>query len=125
MPGIYLILTIPVMLSKYVSGPMVTTRITEYRVSGQSGIKDTFIQIGGQIVDQTNNSQPVGSAWVRLEDMSGDQISVFITNTDGRFTFSRLRQGTYMLRVRAEGHTEVVKNIQVPSPTGKYDVVLT
>src|SRR5205085_642315 len=42
--------TLPLILTKEISGPMVTTRIAEYRFSGQSGIAEVMIEIGGQVL---------------------------------------------------------------------------
>ncbi len=123
-PSVYLVITLPVVLEKNLAGPMVTTRITEYRASRHSDVVDTIIKIGGHILFGSN-SQPVEGAWVRLEDTAGVQVAVIITENDGRFTFSRLRHGSYTLRVRVEGHAETTRSIQVPSTTGEYDIELT
>lgn len=123
-PVVYLIVTLPVVLSGSVAGPMVTTRIAEFRAFGQTEIVDTSIQISGQILDGSND-QPLEDSWVRIEDAGGVPVATMTTGSDGRFVFSRLRRGTHTLRVRAEGHTEATQAIQVPSITGEYDVVLT
>ncbi|MBK9052308.1 MAG: hypothetical protein IPL78_15805 [Chloroflexi bacterium] len=47
-PGIHLIVTIPVLLLTEFAGPMVTTRITEYRRTGQPETADIWIQIAGR-----------------------------------------------------------------------------
>jgi uncharacterized protein DUF4255/carboxypeptidase family protein len=49
-PAIYLVVTLPVALFVEIAGPMVTTRITEYRISGQPGTAEIWIQIGGQVL---------------------------------------------------------------------------
>lgn len=46
-PAIYLIVTLPVALFVEIAGPMVTTRITEYRISGRPETAEVWIQIGG------------------------------------------------------------------------------
>lgn len=125
-PGVYLIVTLPVVLETRMAGPMVTTRITEYRAFGRTGVVDTFVQISGRVLRGTGGElEPVGGAWVRLEDSGGVQVAVTTAEDDGRFTFSRLRKGSYTLRVRAEGHAEATRNIEVPSSTENYDLVLT
>jgi hypothetical protein len=63
-------------------------------------------------------------AWVRLEEQAGTPLQTTTTNADGRFRFENLRQGPYALRVRAQGFAEVRPNIEVPAPTGNYDVNL-
>jgi len=67
----------------------------------------------------------VSGAWVRLEDQAtGAFINTTSTDQNGRFRFGGLSEGNYVLRVRAQGFAERVRNIQVPSPTGEYDVRL-
>lgn len=48
-PGIYLIVTLPVILDTHIAGPMVTTRITEYRQIGKPDTAEVWIQIGGHV----------------------------------------------------------------------------
>ena len=126
-PGIYLIVTLPVVLDTQVAGPMVTTRITEYRQTGRLETVEVFIQIGGTVTDAGGN--PVGGAWVRLETPADDPLQTTYTDersaSEGRFTFLKLAAGDYQMRVRASGFTEEVRDITVPSSTGEYDVTLT
>jgi hypothetical protein len=117
-PAVYVIITLPVVLDSKVAGPIVTTRITNYRVTGSSRI-ETLIQIGGTVLSGTN---PVPSAWVRIEDNAGVLLVIATTDANGRFTFAGLAQGNYTLRVRAPGFAEATRLIQVPSPTGEYDI---
>ena len=117
-PAVYLIVTLPVVLQPKVAGPMVTTRITDYRTSGGSQV-ETWIQIGGTVLTATD---PVPGAWVRIEDSGGAPIATTTSDENGRFTFVRLRAGDYTLRVRAQGFAEKTRPIHVPSPTGDYDV---
>jgi hypothetical protein len=46
------------------------------------------------------------------------------TNDRGRFTFLNLRPGSYVLRARALGLGELTpsRTVDVPSPTGEYDL---
>jgi len=130
LPVIYLIVTLPVVLDTEIVGPMVTTRITEYRHLGRSETAETWIQIGGHVLDTTNplldgSPSSVVGAWVRLEDTGGTPLQTTETNTEGRFTFSGLKQDNYTLRVRAPGFTEKNQPIEVPSISGNYDILLT
>lgn len=118
-PAVYLIVTIPVELTEEVAGPMVTTRITEYRQAGKPETAEVWIQIGGTVFDNTN--VPVANAWVQLETTANEPLQTTETNTKGRFTFSDLRSGQYKLHARAAGKDRV-KPVEVPSPTGEYDV---
>lgn len=122
-PMVYFIATLPVILSREILGPMVTARITEYRQTGSSAISDIVIEIGGTVT--TNAGQAVANAWVRIEDTAAKPIAVTTSDENGRFIFGGLQQGAYVLRVRAAGFNETVRNVDVPSLTGNYDVQLT
>jgi hypothetical protein len=123
-PAIYLIVTLPVALPKEISGPMVTTRITEYRQSGKPETAEAWIQIGGHVLDATGpQSVPLASAWVQLETPTGEPLQTTQTNELGRFTFNKLRPGQYQLRWRAGAFPEPPPRlIEVPSPSGEYDL---
>lgn len=127
-PAIYLVVTLPVALLVEIAGPMVTTRITEYRISGQPGTAEVWIQIGGHALDTTNplpngSPSPVIGAWVELQNLAGDRLQLEQTNELGRFTFGDLRAGSYRLRAQAEGLTPVTRIVDVPSPSGEYDLL--
>ena len=124
-PGIYLVVTLPVILLREIAGPMVTTRITEYRRTGHPETAETWIQIGGHVLDATVDPPvPVPDAWVQLETTGGEPLQATETSELGRFTFERLHAGQYQLRWRATGHALPVapRTITVPSPSGEYDL---
>lgn len=122
-PAVYLIVTLPLALPTEVAGPMVTTRITEYRQTGQPGIADVWIQIGGHVLDATlDPAVALADAWVQLETTGGQRLQTARTNELGRFTFGALQQGQYRLRFRATRLGEATRDIDVPSPTGEYDL---
>jgi hypothetical protein len=118
---VYFVATLPVILHQEILGPMVTTRITEYRLQNSAGAGDVMIEIGGTVISA---SAAVPGAWVRIEDMAAKPLSVTNTDGNGRFLFGGLQQGTYVLRVRAQGFTEKTRTVDVPSATGNYDVQL-
>jgi hypothetical protein len=120
-PMAYFIVALPVLLRRTIAGPMVTTRITEYRQPTSADPAEICIQIGGIT---TAAGQPVANAWVQLEDTLTTPLQVTTTDEQGHFTFSALQQGPFVLRVRAQGHNETTKAITVPSPRGNYDVQL-
>ena len=131
-PGIYLVVTLPVVLEKEISGPIVTTRITEYRHTGRPETAEVWIQIGGHVLDEVNRLEdgspaPVVGAWVALESSlpPHELLQTTETNALGRFTFGDLHGGSFRLRVRAVGHVELSRGIEVPSPTGEYDFHFT
>lgn len=102
------------------TGPMVTTKISTYEQVPQSGAAEEWIQIGGYVTDDASSPNPIANAWVLLEETGRMEV----TDEKGRFTFSHLRRGAYRLRVRAVGFQEASWPIQVPEPSGEYNVQL-
>lgn len=123
-PVIYLIITLPVELLRDVAGPMVTTRITEYRQTGKPDTGEVIIKIGGHVLDATVDPvQPLADAWVQLETTTGVVLQTVMTNDLGRFMFERLQPGNYQLRWRAGARPEPAPRlIEVPSSSGEYDL---
>ncbi len=125
-PVVQLVVTIPVALVRELAGPMVTTKITEYRVSGVPGTAETWIQIGGHVLDTNVPAgqlpQPISGAWVLLENLAGSVLRRAETNVLGRFSFDWLRAGQYQLHTGAVGFGEQTRLVDVPSETGEYDL---
>jgi hypothetical protein len=126
-PGVYVIASLPVEMRPQVTGPMVTTRITEYRLAQETAVGDVYIQIGGVVLDSTHPlpsglPAPVAGALVRLETAAGDLLQSLNSDAAGRFSFGGLRSGTYVIRALAVGLGEVSRMTAVPSPSGEYDV---
>jgi hypothetical protein len=121
-PAVYLVATLPVALPREVSGPMVTTRITEYRLAQSGAPGDVWVQIGGTVRDGAG--QPVPGAWVGLERSGGALFDSATADAQGRFDFNWLRVGDYVLRGRATGYAEAARPISVPAPSGEYDLQL-
>jgi hypothetical protein len=125
-PAIFFVVTLPVAKRTMIAGPMVTTRITEYRHTGRPETAEVWIQIGGHVLDTTvAPATPVAHARVQLADAGGQLLQEVDSDTAGRFTFGDLRAGSYQLEARATGFNAVTRNIEVPSPTGEYDLRLT
>ena len=103
-----------------VTGPIVTTQISNFSSIDISGPSDERIQIGGRITDSTLAANPITNAWVRLD--AGGITAV--TDNDGRFIFQGVTRGAHLLRVRAVGFTDATRAIQIPEPTGNYDISL-
>lgn len=103
---------------------MVTTRISQYCITGRPETLEVRIEIGGTVLDGTVvPSAPVPGAWVQLEDAANVVLGVTTSDTSGRFTFDGLRQGNYRLRYRAGARPEPPpRAVAVPSPTGEYDL---
>lgn len=119
-PSVYLVVTLPIELLVEAAGPLVTTRVTEYRQSGRAETAEVWIQIGGRVTNASG--VPVQNAWVQLETTAGVPLRSANTNELGRFTFGDLRAGRYRLRARAVGLGERARELDVPSNSGEYDL---
>jgi hypothetical protein len=117
LPAVYLVLTVPVAFRPEVTGPLVTTKTTSFDVDAEP---ETFVQIGGVLLDQQGN--PVPGAWVRLETQLGVALAVTGSDTLGRFKFDGLRAGSYKVRARATGLGATEADMTVPSLAGGYEV---
>ena len=126
-PVIYFMATIPVILEKAPGGPMVTTRIIEYRIMGKPETAETWIEISGQ-VRTGSPPAPVPEALVHLENAAGTLLQSATTDQEGRFRFGRLLPGNYTLRAQSQG-TEASRSITVPLAEGitpkNYDVEIS
>jgi hypothetical protein len=120
-PIVYIVATLPVVLNKESLGPMVTTRVTEYRLQNSTLPSEMIIEIGGSVAAA---GVAVAGAWVRIEDLAASPLRLAVTDENGRFLFGGLQPGTYVLRVRAQGFSEVTQTVDVPSASGNYDVQL-
>jgi uncharacterized protein DUF4255/carboxypeptidase family protein len=103
------------------SGAMVTTQISSFGDPGGGGVPDELIQIGGQVIDSAVPPNSLPNAWVRLDATGATAIS----DAEGRFIFQGLTRGVHVLRARATGFKDGVRTIQVPEPSGNYNVTLT
>ena len=126
-PVVHLVVTLPVALPLEIVGPLVTTRVTEYRRGDRPGTAEVSIQIAGRVLNATGvpaggMPPPVAGAWVRLETPAGVPLQTTETNSAGRFTFLGLRADRYRLRARATGLGERTREIDVPASTGEYDL---
>jgi hypothetical protein len=122
-PAVWLVVTLPVVYGAQFAGPMVTTRIAEFRTSEHPETAEVWVQIGGHVFD-TTVTPPVAlkDAWVRLTTLTDQPLQLMQTNELGRFTFNGLREGKYRLRYQAVGLGEQIRDVEVPSPTGEYDL---
>ncbi|MBD2089950.1 DUF4255 domain-containing protein [Microcoleus sp. FACHB-1515] len=123
-PAVYAIVTLPIALLRVVAGPMVTTLITDYRYTDAAVTAERWVQIGGFVLDATVDPPvPLASAWVQLESSGGDPLQTTISDELGRFSFEQLQPGSYQLRWRSIDRAEPVPRlVQVPSPSGEYDL---
>jgi hypothetical protein len=125
-PVLYLIVTLPIALMRTITGSIVTTRITEYWQLGQTTVSDTWMQIGGVVLDslnlQNDTPTPLSNAWVQLETLTDTPLQTTATDASGRFTFSGLKGDRYRLRTRVAGLGEKVRDVDVPAPSGEYNL---
>lgn len=66
--------------------------------------------------------EALSGVWVIIETPAGERLQTTQSNDAGRFTFGDLHPGTYRLRTRALGLAAITRDIEVPSPTGEYDL---
>jgi Pvc16 N-terminal domain len=121
-PAAWLVVTLPVVYGAQFAGPMVSTRIAEFRMSEHPETAEVWIQIGGQVFDAANPPALVSGAWVRLMTPTDEPLQITQTNDLGRFTFNGLRAGNFRLRYQAPGLTEKFRDVEIPSPSGEYDL---
>ena len=89
-----------------------------------SVVGDVRLQIGGHVLDVANPLAPVpiAKAWVVIEEPAGRVLAQTTSDTNGRFIFTRLRQDTYRLRAGVAGRGTQNRLVDVPSPSGEYDL---
>ncbi len=79
--------------------------------------------ISGMVTDPQSN--PVPGVTVTLSDSQPEMMSRTRTDSAGHFTLAAPRQGTYTLKVYAEGFEDAVRSIAVTSSSrGLFDVQL-
>jgi len=126
-PVVALTVTLPIALVREAAGPMVTTMMTRYRVSGVPLSDELWMHIGGRVVDTAallpdGSPTPVAGAWVRLETLTGVLVRRAVTDEQGRFRLDQLREAQYRLRTGAVGLGEQTRLVDVPTETGEYDL---
>ena len=124
-PTIHLTATIPVELVEDLSGPMVLTRFADYRQWDVAGSEEVLIQIGGHVIHDSapGGPTPLAGVFVSLADQVTNQVlAIQRTDENGRFTFERLRQAAYRLNTRGVGLPVNTRDIDVPEPSGHYDL---
>lgn len=118
-PVIYVTATLPVALVEENAGPIVTTRITEFRPANDPSAIETAVQIGGQVRS---------AAGALIEDALVDVVDAGLrakTDENGRFSFPLVPQGSRTLRAVAVGFTPAIRVVEVPDPFNSYDFELS
>lgn len=122
-PCVYAVITVALKEAPMHAGPMVTTAIVDARVRDEALTSNTLMQFGGTVrVSAAPNAVPVTGAWVDLLTVAGVRQQLVRTDHDGRFLFVQIAAGSYQLRVSATGFGSVVTPIDVPAPSGIYDM---
>jgi hypothetical protein len=122
-PAIWYMVTVPVALTRQMAGPLVTTRIIEFRQDGDPSTAEQWLQIGGTVSDLTG--APVDGAVVTIAGAGGRMLGTVTTGADGRFTFGGLGVDGYAIHAEKPTIGSADENTAVPSPTGDYDMTLT
>lgn len=122
-PYFTLVVTIAMDLEQLSQEYMVTNTITSYQQREHLNTAEVLIQIGGHVFNKSGNTTiEVPDAWVGIETIAGDFRQTTKTNALGRYTFEKLRPGQYKLKARTKGFPEKEWPVDVPTPTGKYDL---
>jgi hypothetical protein len=125
-PALHVTVTVPVLLLESEREfPSVTTLGVEYRMSDPSASGETLLSLGGHVA-AGSAAAPVKGAWVQVLGLAPPAVQAvnrrLVTGADGRFVFSRLPAGRYRLRVVASGLGDLLREVDLPSETGEYDV---
>jgi hypothetical protein len=122
-PCIYTVITVPLKEAPQRSGPMVTTAMFDTRSRDWPATSNTLMQFGGTVrASGLPNAPAVAGAWVDLLTGAGVRRQLVRTDSDGRFLFVQVAAGSYQLRVSATGLGSLTVPIDVPAPSGSYDV---
>lgn len=127
-PAIHLAVTLPIIRAERSVGAEVTTRILDARIGDPGAPAGLGLRIGGHVRDalapQADGSPSVvAGAWITLDTPAGKRMALVRTDAQGRFQLGELSPGVYRLRARTVGHADVVRDVNVPSETGEYDLL--
>lgn len=122
-PCLWFTITVPVAYDHQVTGPLVTTRIIEFRQSGKPETAERWLEIGGTVTD--SSGAVVSGASVRLAGSDGATVGTAVTDADGRFVIGRLAADDYRATAAkpATGHANRI--LTAPDASGDYDMTLT
>jgi hypothetical protein len=120
-PAVYLVVTVPLRVTHRSAGPPVKTVFSDWH-QDKDKPGETLIDFGGTVLD---GATPVKDAWVRLETSGHQLVQSATSDSSGHFRFVRVEPQQYLLRAGASGVGIHEGPVDVPSPTGDYDVQLT
>lgn len=122
-PTIWYTVTVPVAFARQVAGPLVTTRIIEFRHGSDPATAERWVQIGGTVIDPAGN--PVADAVVSISGGGAGLVGASTTDADGRFSIGGLHANDYTLHASKPGTGAADAIVGMPSPSGGYDLALT
>jgi Pvc16 N-terminal domain len=123
-PAVYVVTTLPLQPDLQDAGPMVTTAMAAMLQTGSPSSAETLSVIGGAVRDSQTPPQPVPLAWVELLTPANVRLQLANADSEGRFTFAGVPSAAYRLRATGPSSGPVVRDIDVPSPSGEYDLQL-
>ncbi len=122
-PAIWYTVTVPVAMPHQITGPLVTTRIIEFRQDGDPTSAEQWLQIGGSVTDAAG--KPVEGAVVTVSGSAGQVIGAVKTTSDGRFSVGGLHPDGYEIHAAKPSVGTADTTAALPGRTGDYDLTLT
>jgi hypothetical protein len=110
-------------MTRQLAGPLVTTRIIEFRRSGDPATADQWLQIGGRVTDAAGVA--IAGASVAVTSGTDRTVGTATTGADGAFTVGALHAEAYTIHAGHPGVGTAQDATTVPSPAGGYDLTLT
>lgn len=123
-PALWYTVTIPVALRPQVAGPLVTTRIIEFRQGSDPATVERWLQVGGTVTNAAGT--PIRGAAVSITNSGNRTMGAATTGDDGRFTVGALGIDGYTIDAAKPGVGDAAETTSVPSSTATgYDLTLT
>jgi hypothetical protein len=122
-PALWFTVTVPVAMTRQIAGPLVTTRIIEFRQGSNPATAERWLQIGGTVTDAAGH--PVSNVAVKITSGPNATVGSTTTGDDGRFTVGALHVDGYDITATKPGVGAAEDNTAIPSPAGGYDLTLT
>ena len=120
-PVLWYTVTLPVFLPNKVAGPLVTTRIIEFKQGFDGAAAEQWLQIAGTVTDA--EGKPADGAVVTVQGASGEVVGTASAGADGRFSVGGLQRDGYEI-VGRKGALIAKKTPTLPGRTGDYDLKL-
>jgi hypothetical protein len=124
-PALWYTVTVPVRLAHRVAGPLVTTRIIEFRQGNDPSTAEQWLQIAGTVLheNELHEIKPVEGAVVTITGADGEVIGTVTTGADGRFSLGALHAEAYELRAK-KGALRKSQPVALPGKTAEYELRL-